>query len=225
MAERAFRLPRTGGDVPGVLWLPPGAAGVVLVGHGGSGHKRSDRVRGLAAAFASSGLATVAIDGPFHGERAAGDHRARMLTEGVEKVLDRVTTEWQATIDALADEVDTDRMGYLGMSMGTRFGLPLAAALGDRLRAAVLGKFGLRSTLGLDTPGRVERDAQQVTAPTLFHVQWDDEVFPRGGQLELFYVLGAAEKRMLTFPGGHAETPPQAILEWRNFLAERLRQS
>jgi hypothetical protein len=45
--ERSFRVTRRGDRVPGVLWLPSSRAApqpLVLLGHGGSGHKRSARI-------------------------------------------------------------------------------------------------------------------------------------------------------------------------------------
>jgi len=66
--------------------------------------------------------------------------------------------------------------------MGARFGLPAAAALGPRLQCAVVGKFGLRQASPLDpglrAPGLVAAAAHAVSAPLLYHVQWDDEIFP-----------------------------------------------
>lgn len=56
VVERAFQLGRAAGVVPGVLWLPSpsvAAPGVVLLGHGGSGHKRSERMTSLARWFAA----------------------------------------------------------------------------------------------------------------------------------------------------------------------------
>lgn len=230
--ERSFQL----GAVPGLLWLPSpaGAArGLVLLGHGGSGHKRSERIVGLGRWFASrAGLAAAAIDGPYHGERVttpltSQDYQARMVAEGAGDVLDRMAADWHATTDYLGNVADTSNVAYLGLSMGTRFGLPFAAAMGDRLRCAVLGKFGLRQSTalnpGLSMPERTAREAVCVTAPTLFHLQWDDEIFPREGQLDLFDLLGSTDKQLIAYSGAHAETRPQAVATWRDFVTEHLK--
>jgi hypothetical protein len=71
-----------------------------------------------------------------------------MVDHGVERVLDGMTEDWLAAIGVVSQvaPVRTARLGYLGMSMATRFGLPLGAALGERLCCAVMGKFGLEQS-------------------------------------------------------------------------------
>jgi hypothetical protein len=175
----------------------------------------------------------LAIDGPYHGDRvgeslAISEYQARVAAEGPANVVERMTNDWCATIEAVADLrlAATDALGYLGLSMGTRYGLPLAAVLSDRLRFAVFGKFGLQQTSlphALNTESATHEVAGHVRARTLFHVQSDDEVFPREGQFALFEFLGSKEKRLIAYPGRHSETHPTSVSVWRNFLATGLR--
>ena len=235
--ELDFAVDRRTGAVPCAAWLPSSLPPwpLVLVGHGGSGHKRSDRIVGLGRWFSSHAqIAALAIDGPYHGDRItaplpAAVYQRRMLDEGLQSVTDRMTADWKAAIAALDSlgTVDATRLGYFGLSMGARFGIPLAASLGGDLRCAVLGKFGLVAAAGFyadaDSISIVADRAPELTAPTLFHVQLDDELFPLDGQLALFVLLGPDEKLVLGSPGAHAESPPSAVRYWREFLASRLR--
>jgi hypothetical protein len=51
---------------------------------------------------------------------------------------------------------------------------------------------------------------------------WHDEIFPLPGQLALFDLLGCADKRLIAFPGKHAETPADAVPVWREFVVRHL---
>ncbi|WP_405059898.1 hypothetical protein OG474_45210 [Kribbella sp. NBC_01505] len=229
VTERRFNLIRETGVVPGILWLPAGArypCPLVLLGHGGSGHKRAARQLGLGRWFAGDWhIAAVAIDGPFHGDRQALDRTAVI---GADAVTDGMVDDWNATLDALTELhlIDSSRVAYLGLSMGTRFGLPYVAAANRRLRCAVLGKYGLLQSpvvsAPVDAAARVARDAPRVDVPVLFHVQWDDELFPRAGQLELFDLLGSQDKQLIACPGTHRTSPAAAMRIWCDFIIEHL---
>jgi dienelactone hydrolase len=234
VTERRFDLERESGIVPGILWTPmehERSVPLVLMGHGGSGHKRSDRQLMLGRRLATvSQIAAATIDGPLHGDRVAEpldrrQYQAMMAAMGVEKVTDGMVDDWGATLDALSllDDIDASRIAYVGFSMGTRFGLPYVAAAGARLRCAVLGKNGMRQTGGLvNMASRFERDAPTVKVPVLYHVQWDDELFPRDGQFELFDLLGTSDKRLIAFPGPHGTSTPEAVDAWCEFVTRRL---
>ncbi|WP_367404061.1 hypothetical protein [Kocuria marina] len=65
--------------------------------------------------------------------------------------------------------------------LGSVFGFPLCAALGNRLRGAVLGKVGTTCASHLTdiaSPEVMASAAAAIAAPTLFQMQWDDEIFP-----------------------------------------------
>jgi hypothetical protein len=69
---------------------------------------------------------------------------------------------------------------------------------------------------------RFERDAPTVKVPVLYHVQWDDELFPRAGQFELFDLLGTPNKRLIAFPGPHGTSTPEAVDAWCAFITRHL---
>ena len=214
-----------GSRVPGVLWTPAEAAGpvpLVLLGHGGAGHKRDDSRLDYAHSYVASGLAAAAIDGPFHGDRAPAEPGERAYDE---PLVDSMVADWRATLDGLTalDEIDGDRVAYGGVSMGTMFGLPFLVADG-RVRAAVLGLCGLRGDGEVDGGlyGRLAVDAPNLGCPVLFVMQWDDELFERDSVLALYDALGSADKRLVANPGGHAETPPHVRVTTHAFLVDAL---
>lgn len=221
------------GPVPAVAWLPERDPypPVVLLLHGGSGHKSAPRNLRLGTWFADHGIAALAVDGPFHGDRrtepmSAPEYQRRMVELTPERVIRAAVHDWVAAAEALGDRVDRDRCACLGLSFGARLGIPLAERLGPSLRAAVLGKFGLVQSdalpTGLATPDLHRTAAATITAPVLVPAQRHDELFPLEGALELFDAFGSADKTLLVRSGPHAAAHPDDEHLWREFVRRRL---
>jgi pimeloyl-ACP methyl ester carboxylesterase len=231
--DRRFTIRGAGGrSVPGVVWTsergsehPP----LILIGHGGSGSKDSEgNVEHRDYFTGRLGVATAAIDGPVHGERGGvtttEDPRYTEMWRSP-SVIDDMNADWTSTLDELLElgEFDTNAVGYFGLSMGTMFGLPYVASE-PRIRAAVLGKCGLRGT-SIDRSGiaaRLATDARKIVCPVLYHVQWDDERFERDSALELFDMIGVGDKRLQSIPGPHGGVSAESTETMRLFLANRL---
>ena len=120
--------------------------------------------------------------------------------------VQQVVLDARRTLDYLESraEIDRSRMGYFGSSWGARLA-PIALALDSRLKTAVL----LNGGLGSAAPAP-EADAfnfaPRVRVPILMLNGDQDFIFPlQTLQRPLFATLGtpAADKRHLTFPGGH----------------------
>lgn len=230
--ERALTLDRGSGPVPGLLWTRAGGTGpapLVLVGHGGSGAK--DAANNLAVRdylTGQRGIATLAIDGPAHGDRGPvtdTSHPAYSEMWRNPRVIDEMNEDWRGSLDATLalGEFNADAVGYYGLSMGTMFGLPFVAAE-PRIAVAVLGLCGLRGT-SVDRSGiagRLAADAPRVTCPLMYHVQWDDERFERDSALELYGLLSSTDKRLQSTPGLHAGVSVEARETLRSFLAARM---
>jgi 2,6-dihydroxypseudooxynicotine hydrolase len=125
---RRVQVPFEGSHLVGVLRAParPGPHPVVLMLPGLDSTK--EELRATEETFLVRGLATFAVDGPGQGE-AEYDVPLRGDWAPVAEAL------W----DALADlpEVDRDRLGIWGVSLGGYYAVRVAAALGERARACV----------------------------------------------------------------------------------------
>jgi pimeloyl-ACP methyl ester carboxylesterase len=218
MTERDF----TVGDVPGVLWSPPGAESVraplVLLGHGGGRHKKGPGMVGRAQRLvADGGFHVAVIDAPGHGDRprtahdereiaelyrarAAGEPEGPVVVRYNAHLAQRAVPEWRATLDALQQlpEIGADGpVGYFGLNMGTAIGVPLTAA-DSRIAAAVFG---------LHWPDALAEFARRITVPVEYAMQWDDEHIPRASALALFDAFASQDKTLHANAGRHKELP------------------
>jgi len=230
VSERPFAVEVDGRAVPGILWWPSDGEGprpLVLLGHGATRHKRVDYMLVLAQQLVRRhGFAVAAIDGPGHGDRRAPGHDddiqlfSDFLTEwSREGSTDDMVADWAATLDGvrLLDEVGDGPVGYWGLSMGTIYGVPFAAAE-PRVQVAVFGLMGLVGP----TRERMAADAAAVTCPVLYIQQWDDSLIPRQHVFEMFDAIGSGDKRLHAHPGDHAAVPPEEVVFSVAFLARHL---
>ncbi len=216
--------------VSGIHWLPEEPATThptVLIGHGGTQHKRAPNVLALARSLVRHlGVGAVALDAPEHGDRVSDPEAASEARRGLERRLGRdapsgrpgVNASWRAAMAAripghvaewktLLDELESEPawaagpFGYWGLSMGTSHGLPLVAGE-PRIAAAVLG---LNAAMSPEDPQAVA--AAKITVPVLFLLQSDDELMRRDDGLALWDALGSEDKSLHLNPGGHIDVP------------------
>jgi len=243
VVQRDFDIAVAGETVPCVIWAAEGARRprpLIVMGHGGSQHKKTLGIRTRAGEYARNlGYATLAVDAPGHGDRISRKQAARLAEEVGARVMGRadarpmdpsrlkmmversrqVVPEWKAALDAV-QELDfvggEGPVGYWGLSMGTAFGVPFVAAE-PRIKCAVFGLAGLR-------PGATEFEAaaRSITVPLQFAFQWDDAVAPRENGIALFEAFGSTQKTMHVNPGGHIEIPESEGDAWERFYMRHL---
>ena len=242
VTRRSFEVTVAGERVPAVIWAPEGAKGarpLVLMGHGGSQHKKTPTLSARARAYARRlGYAILAIDAPGHGDRVSREEAESLARDVGARVRGEVATgwtperlrqmaertrravpEWQAALDAAQgfDFVGSGgAVGYWGVSMGTAIGVPFVAEE-PRITAAVFGLAGLR-------PDATEMAAaaRKIAIPVEFVFQWEDAVAPREYGIALFDAFASKEKSMHINPGGHMDIPQFEGDSWERFFLRHL---
>ncbi|MDP3516613.1 MAG: alpha/beta fold hydrolase [Pseudohongiella sp.] len=218
--ETRFDLEVDGITVPAILWTPENAVGtrpLVMFGHGGSQHKRVSNILRMARDLVSNEhYAVLAIDGYGHGDRAP------LPEDENSRPGENMTAESMAAITAVQQlsYVGDGPVGYWGVSMGTRFGVPLVAK-DSRIKAAVLGLFGLFPE-GRTVPVGWADDARSITVPLIFVFQRSDTLMTLQNGIDLFDAFGSAEKAMHINPGGHTAIPVSERETWKPFFVSHL---
>ena len=235
VVERRVGLKVESGEiVPGIVWLPEAATGprpTVILGHGGTVHKRAPEVLGLARRLVRHrGYAAVALDAPEHGDRVTDKEAARARRRSVQARIDRgagtglpvavpanladgFASRMATHVGELSTLVDDlvstgfsdDRLGYWGLSMGTGIGLRFVASQPPHQgRRARSGRLGCR--YGQASRVRDRRPAPLRRADPVL-LQWDDELIARDPGLALFDAIGSNDKTLHVNPGGHVQVP------------------
>ena len=199
------------GGVPLVLVRPAGASGrlpVVVIYHRFSG-RNTDDLLGLAVPLADSGVAAVLPEAALHGERAPQDFDRRRAEDHdglFTDVLDATVGEAGEVLSWVAgrDDLDADRVGVVGTSMGGA--VALAVACGGHSPAAKVAVALMPATPG---PGSsIRQEAAYSPGP--------DRCFPTA----LMIVHGTGDR---TSPYPNARSFYDALVPHYSDAPERLR--
>ncbi len=221
-----------GQRVPALLTVPKTGEGpfpVVMVQHGLGGHKDVDYLRPIALTLAAQGYATLRIDAALHGERRPEQmEEAASITEAFFQMLRagwvQSIVDMRRGLDFLetCDEVDVERAGYIGISMGAIMGGVLAG-VDERIDAAVLiigGSWGG----GAQTQAGAELDPATFIGlmsprPVLMLNGRNDPIVPPSWAQRL-YDAAKEPKRIVWYDTEHSVPPVQAMAEIQQFLGE-----
>ena len=207
-----------GGLVSGILAVPEGQGPfpVVLMLHGLTGHKRhwvSDTFTHggeVTAGLLDKGYAVLALDAQYHGDRAVyndfidpgemvfqrgwGVRYANMMTQTV--------VDYRRAIDYLAtrDDIDTDRVGVFGYSMGGHMTFILGA-VDPRVKSVVA--CVVPATEGMPMAAiQFARDMGRM--PLLMMMARQDQFYTVAQAEALFDGVPGDRKSLRFFDSGHS---------------------
>jgi pimeloyl-ACP methyl ester carboxylesterase len=203
--EDEVALPVGDSGIDGLLTLPPGAEGLVVLAHSSGSSRFSPRNAVVAAALVGSGFATLLLDLLTPREEAE-DRLTGRLRFDIRLLADRVVAaiDWLAA-DALVGDIPPAigdlPIGCFGSSTGAAAALVAATERPDRV-AAVVSRSG--------RPDLAEDALPQVKAPTLLIVgSRDAEFLELNGQAQQ---LIGGEARLEVVPGAtHLFQEPGAL--------------
>lgn len=228
-----FRVHRQDGRlVTGSIWVPNDSIQphtLMAFGHGASGTRYQLPIPYLARKLAKEGIVSLSMDGPVHGLRQRGEGGRPALSQEMRRsnMIEDMVADWSVAVEVTESRVgfDAQKFGYFGLSMGSIFGIPYLAHRKQDNQPVTVATLGLLGTTGAVSglANRLKRDASSISAPTLFLMQMEDELFPRDGYLELFDALASDNKRLHANPGLHPAVPAEEIDFCLNFVVDQLK--
>lgn len=198
--QSAVRIPlRTGIELAGVLELPSSNEEfpLVLLLHGFTGWKEEAHITSLAGTLAESGIASLRIDAPGSGESGgtfAEHYRLSAYIDCVDEVLDWIAAQ---------PEVDANRIGIWGHSLGGFTAFACADRYADRIKAVC----GCQASRGRLRTGIDEHDKWQQTGwasfPNLHFRRLDlpYEFFLDSEQFDVFDLIDDLHAPLLLISG------------------------
>ena len=207
---------------------------LVLVGHPGTLDKSSDYVLWPAEQWVQRGAICAMIDQAGHGERARRPVSMEDFQRWPMRRLDQslqTVVDWMRTLDYLSErpEVDGERVGFVGFSMGGMRGAPFVG-IDERVKVASFCISGASTLSGRG--GSAGELADRLTDPGVYAPmtagraiqvvagERDDLITPEAAQR--FYDLLSEPKELVWLPCGHWDFMPQGIQPVGPFLEREL---
>ena len=227
--------------VPGLLEIPPGDGphSCILLLHGWSWSKEcwyddDNYVSGgnLRRALLEAGFAIFALDAQIHGDRIAENDYAVVNIwpgEGEEKqknffslpeICEQTVRDYRRGLDYLQTrpEIDMERIGAFGYSMGAWQMFPLSACE-PRVKVSVAP--ALPTEIPLYDPVSPWNFVAGISQPFLIQAGLQDEATPRKSGEQLLQLIASPQKQLLWYDGDHSlpvAYVPDAVAWFRNHL-------
>jgi hypothetical protein len=202
--------------VPGRLYDPGDARGLLLFGHGGGHSKDGERFYAE-----QTGLAVVCIDAVDHGERKPQGASAGVPPLWHSNATGQMVADWQKTARALSSVGAA--VAYVGFSMGMIFGAPTVAAM-TTIKAAVFGVGGIPTGAGIQDPplrAMLLDVASRLGHPQVLMLNMThDAIFPTDSTHAFFDAIPGRKKRLMFWESDHDTWPPEAIRHSVAFINE-----
>jgi dienelactone hydrolase len=179
--------------VPAFLYVPKDSRGThpaVLLQYGSGGNKSTNYIVTLGEQFVRRGFVVLAIDVPNRGERRKRDAASGALFKP--GTFLQTLGDYSRAIDYLSQraDVDKDRIGYAGISLGAITGLTFVAH--DPRVHAMASIVGGANFLGM------------------LPIQWDPEVIAIAKRIDPFYhVALIAPRPLLLMNATHDQLVPR----------------